>query len=127
MAEEKKIETNAKNIAVIRIHGQTKLKKEIKDTLKMLNLLKKNSCVVVPATSTYLGMIKKVKDVVTWGDIDNETLKLLKEKRDKGKKFFSLAPPKGGYGRKGTKMPFKLGGTLGPRKEKINQFIKNMI
>lgn len=131
MAEEKqeikKEQSADKKIAVIRITGRTKLKKEIISTLAMLNLPKKNSCVIVPANPSMMGMIKRVKDYVTWGDIDDETSKLLKEKKDKGKKFFSLNPPKGGYGRKGTKMPFKLGGALGPRKEKINDIIKRMI
>ena len=130
--QSKEIETkeaqDTKKIAIVRITGKVKLKKKIKSTLAMLNLPKKNSCVIIPATPSYLGMIKKLKDVITWGDIDDETLNLLKEKRSKeNQKFFTLHPPIGGYGKKGTKMPFKLGGALGPRKEKINDFIKKML
>ena len=34
---------------------------------------------------------------------------------------------KGGFERKGTKMPFHLGGALGNRKEKINDLIRRML
>ena len=60
-------------------------------------------------------MVKKVKDYVTWGEINEETLKELVKKRGefvkqnsdnyfefekkKYKKFFRLSPPKKGYGR----------------------------
>ena len=136
MAEEQK-QTGEKKIAVIRIRGIIGLKKDIKDTLKMLRLYNKNWCVVVDATPSVLGMIKKVKDYITWGEIDDETFSLLKEKRGektKNKKgeevlkpFFRMHPPRGGFERKGIKIPFNLGGALGNRKEKINDLIKKMI
>ena len=43
------------------------------------------------------------------------------------KPFFRLHPPRKGFERKGIKMPFKLGGVLGPRGDKINNLIKKMI
>jgi large subunit ribosomal protein L30 len=122
-----KKEIVGKKIAVIRIAGHVRLKNEIVDTLKMLNLNKKNSCIVILENPSMMGMIKKVKDRVTWGEIDEETYKLLKEKRDKGEKYFALNPPRGGYARKGTKLPFKMGGALGYRKDKINDLIRRMI
>jgi large subunit ribosomal protein L30 len=124
-------------IALIRIGGQTKLNKEIKDTLNILSLHKKLTCIVLNATPPVLGMTKKVKDYITFGEINEETLKLLKEKRGKKtkdkdgkavyKKFFRLHPPKGGFERKGTKVAFTAGGALGDRKEKINDLIKRML
>ena len=77
-----------KRIAVIRIHGKTGLKKGIRDTLNMLRLYKKNSCIVITNTKEFSGMINKVKEYVTWGDIDEKTFKLLLEKRGRivGKK-----------------------------------------
>ncbi len=143
---------NEKKIAVIRVRGLVRVKKKINDTLKMLRLYKKNCCIVVPPTQTYLGMIKKVKDYVTYGEINDETFKLLIEKRGhlykerekdtkgkisynkffihdnkKYKKYFRLNPPKKGFGRKGIKLSFKVGGALGYRGEKINDLIKRMI
>ena len=77
-----------KKIAIIRIRGKIGLKKGIKDTLNLLRLFNKHTCVVVDGNENYSGMIKKVKDYVTWGEIDFETFKLLLEKRGKlpGKK-----------------------------------------
>lgn len=124
--------SEASRIAVIRVRGGIGVKNEIRDTLKMLNLHRCNYCVVVPKNDSYAGMIKKVKDYVTYGEIDDETYKLLVEKRgkksrEKLKAFFRLNPPKKGFGRKGIKMPFNKGGALGLRDVKINELIKRMI
>jgi len=73
----------SKQIAIIRVRGDLKKSQEVRDTLQMLKLYKKNSCVVVKNTDGYVGMLKKVKDVVTWGEIDKETFKLLLTKRGK--------------------------------------------
>lgn len=70
-------------IAIIRIRGLTGIRKPIADTMKMLRLYNKNNCVVVDSTPDVFGMINKVKDYITWGEIDNETFKLLLEKRGK--------------------------------------------
>lgn len=115
------------NIAIIRVRGITGVRLDIKKTLDMLNLRRKNNCVVVPNTDAHQGMIKKVKDFVTYGHIDESTLKELKEKKGADVKIFRLNPPKGGFARKGIKKPFSMGGALGDRKEKINDLIKRMI
>ena len=84
-----------------------------------------------------MGMLNKTKDFITYGEIDEDTLKELREKRlektkDKQgkeveKKFFRLSPPRGGFERKGIKASFNIGGVLGPRGDKINDLIKRMI
>ena len=135
--EKKESEKPSKKIAIVRVRGDVNLKKTLKDTLKMLKLYRKNYCVIYDAKPSILGMVNKVKDYVTWGEIDQETLNLLIEKRGektknkKGKEllkpFFRLAPPRKGFGRKGIKLPFHLSGALGNRKEKINDLIKRMI
>lgn len=124
-------------IAVVRVRGLTGIRKDMKDTLSMLRLYKKNYCVILNNTPSIIGMIKKVNDYVTYGLIDEETLKLLVEKRGEKKKdskgkealrpFFRLSPPRKGFGRKGIKFPFNVSGALGDRKEKINDLIKRMI
>ena len=117
-----------KFIAIIRIRGETGVGKEIKDTLSMLNLNTKFSCAVLPKTTLYQGMATKVKDFATYGDIDEETLKLLNDKRKiKGKKIYRLSPPRKGFERKGTKRTYTEGGALGDRKEDINILIKKMV
>ena len=121
--KEKKEKTQ--ELAVVRIRGSMKVNKKIVNTLEMLNLKKVHNCILINNTPTNMGMIKKCKDYITWGEINAETKKLL-EKRKK-KKFFTLAPPKGGFERKGIKLPFTLGGVLGFRGENINILIKKMI
>jgi len=138
-------------IAVIRVRGVTGIRKEIKDTLEMLRLHRKNYCVVIENIPTNLGMLKKVKDYVTYGEIDEETYKELVAKRAEdyngrvtdstgkikynkfreveGKKikpYFRLSPPRKGFG-KSIKQPFVKGGALGYRKEMINELIKRML
>lgn len=76
--QEKKV---VKRIALIRIKGKPGLKVEIKKTLDLLSLYKKNHCVVIPATPVYVGMVEKVKNTITWGEIDEKTCKMLLEKR----------------------------------------------
>lgn len=77
-----------KRIVIIRIKGKAGLKRSVKDTFQMLRLYKKNNAVVVSNTPAYAGMIAKIQDAVTWGEIDEETCKLLLQKRGKlpGKK-----------------------------------------
>jgi len=77
-----------KQIAIIRIRGKVGLHREVRDTLNMLRLYGQNQCVVVPSNPSYTGMIFKVKDYITWGEVDEETLTLLLQKRGKlaGKK-----------------------------------------
>lgn len=72
-----------RHIAVIRIRGSANLKQELIDTFRMLCLYKKNTCVVVQNTDSYVGMLKKIKDYATWGEIDEETFKSLLQKRGK--------------------------------------------
>jgi len=84
-----------------------------------------------------MGMVKIAKDFVTWGPIDEATLKLLIDKRQektkgkdgkiKEKPFFRLQPPRKGFGRKGIKETFSNSGALGNRGEKINDLIQRMI
>ncbi len=72
-----------RRIAIVRVRGNANIRKEVLDTLDMLRLYNKNGCVIIPNTPSYLGMLKKVKDFVTWGEIDKETLKELLLKRGK--------------------------------------------
>ena len=140
------------NIAIVRIRGSININQKIKNTMNLLRLYNKNYCVVLKNTPSIKGMVNKIKDYITWGEIDDETYKLLIEKRGKeykgpekdskekikykkfivvdGKKykpFFALNPPRKGYGRKGIKIVFKAGGALGYRGEKITDLIKRMI
>lgn len=74
--------------AVIRLRGKGDLRREVKDTLTMLHLTRQNHCVVVPQNPTYAGMLRLVKDYVTWGEVDEQVLAraLLKRGRRVGDK-----------------------------------------
>jgi ribosomal protein L30/L7E len=117
----------AGHFAVILIRGRIDFKQDVKDTLDMLRLKKKHTCVIVPINPTYQGMIMKVKDAVTWGTVSDETIALLQEKRGSDNKVFHLNSPKGGFERKGIKVAYVNKGALGDRKDNINELIKNML
>lgn len=68
-------------LAVVRIRGTVGVRREFEDTMKILRLKSPNNCVVVPDTPTYRGMVNKVKDYVTFGELDFETFLATMEKR----------------------------------------------
>ena len=72
-----------KYIAIVRVRGSINLRREIEDTFRMLRLYKKNTCTLIPNTNSYINMLKKIKDYATWGEINEETFKLLLQKRGK--------------------------------------------
>lgn len=136
MAEDKKTEskkTQAGKLAVILIRSIVSIKPDVRKTLDLLKLRNKNVCVLIEDNESNRGMLQTVKDYVTFGTIDAETEKILVEKRGektkdgKLKGFFRLHPPRKGYGRKGIKTPFKVGGALGNRDSAINDLIVRMI
>lgn len=143
---------NTKQLAAIRVRGIVGMSQRIESTLSMLKLYRKNYCTIIPNSSSYIGMLKKTKDYVTWGEIDEGTFKTLVSKRGeefkdretdaagkiryndfitadnkKIKKYFRLNAPRKGFGRKGLKHSFKEGGALGYRGEAINDLIKRML
>lgn len=70
-----------KRVAVIRIHGGAKLRHDVVKTFDLLKLYKKHTCIVVPANAIYAGMINKIKDFSTWGEVSPEVFRKLLEKR----------------------------------------------
>lgn len=136
--------------AVVRIRGLVGVRKDIKDTLAMLRLHRKMHCVVLQENDSIRGMLQKVKDYVAYGNIDDDTLRLLITKRGrkigderlsteevevtfnmfkKGEKpdikpIFRLTPPSGGF-KKSIKQHYPKG-ELGYRKE-INELLRRMI
>jgi len=113
-------------LAVIRVRGTTGVRSDIEDTMKMLRLYKKNFMVILEKNAVNEGKVERCKDYVTWGEVNEETLKKLTAKL-KDAKFYRLNSPKKGYGRKGIKTSFKAGGALGYRGEKINDLIMRML
>jgi len=121
-----------KMIALVRIKGELHLNQDIKETLFRLRLRRKFACVVLENPSeVHMGMIKKVRDLIAFGEINKETYKELVEKRGrkvegKLKPFFRLHPPRKGID---TKMHFgeTTRGVLGDNGDKINDLIRRML
>ncbi len=68
--------------AIIRIRGRVDVPPDIEHTLKLLRLHKKFHMVIYPSTLPGIkGMLQKVKDWVTWGEIDYDTLVEVLRKR----------------------------------------------
>ncbi|MBI4149410.1 uL30 family ribosomal protein [Candidatus Woesearchaeota archaeon] len=139
-------------IAVVRVRGGGRASEKIHDTLRMLNLHAQNSCVVIEDTPAYLGMLRKVKDYVTWGPMSDALFRELVARKGRaydgrvqdsrgkityhrwievdGKRYyrsFALSPPRKGYGRKGIKQGFGAGGALGDRGKDIQNLLSRMI
>jgi len=123
-------------IAAIRLRGNVNLPKKTRDTLEMLKLKNTHNCRILPDKKSYEGMLKKVEGYVTWGEINQETLEKLLDKKEiekpknieeKGiEKTIKLHPPKGGF--KGSKKRhYNNKGELGNRGKEINQLIERMI
>jgi large subunit ribosomal protein L30 len=69
--------------AVVRIRGHVNVHPKIKKTLSLLNLTRANHCVLVPENKAMKGMLQVAKDYVTWGEVTDETIANLLEKRGK--------------------------------------------
>lgn len=139
-------------IALIRITGQVRVDADITETLNRLRLGKKFTCALAKETPEMLGMIKKVKDYIAYGKIDEKTLIELIKARGKiigdtkakikdaekiakevmaGKKleelkikpFFGLHPARGGIDSK----HHYPKGVIGNHGEDINKLIMRML
>jgi large subunit ribosomal protein L30 len=134
--------------AVIQIRSTINAKREVTDTLKMLNLHRVNNCTIVPKTNSYQGMLQKTKDYITWGEINEDTLKQLltnispppkgkmetitkdlltdkKKLKEITHPVIRLHPPHKGY--RGIKKPYTMGGSLGYRGQEINELLMRMV
>ncbi|MFA5485160.1 MAG: hypothetical protein WC260_02870 [Candidatus Pacearchaeota archaeon] len=112
-------------IAVIRIAGQCKLGNKVINTFERLKLGKKYSCILIDEKDKIrMGMVNSIKNFVTFGEISENLIKELKEKRDKGKGVFFLHPPRGGL-KKSSKLAYPKG-ILGKNNE-IDKLLERML
>jgi len=147
---EKKGAFSGKLMAAVRIRGAFMMRKEVKDTLKMMRLNRKNHCVLIRVTDSSKGMLQKTKDYLTFGEISEKVLRemiikrgrigsrkltseeaenAVKEAMTEGKlksikPVFRLTPASGGF--REIKQFFPRG-ELGYRGEKINELLEKMI
>jgi len=74
MAKKERAQEPKKRLVLVRVRGEVHIKKDIADTLEMLHLKRANACSIVDNRPEYLGMVKKVKDYIAWGELDESTL-----------------------------------------------------
>jgi len=67
----------SKKIAIVRIRGIIDINSGVENAFKRLRLFRKNGCVVIDGNRSYKGVLQKIKDYATWGEIDEETFKTL--------------------------------------------------
>lgn len=72
---------------VVRMRGTVNVPYWANTTLESLNLSKKFRATIVPESTEYLGMLNRIRQLVTWCRVDNETVKDLLDK--KGRKTAS--------------------------------------
>ena len=139
--------------AIVRVKGNVNIRRDIKDTLQMLRLKAVNNCSIFPVNDSVKGMLQKVGNYVTWGEVDKAVLEKLVSKRgrvqgdkkpdektakevtkkieDSGslknleiKPVFKLSPPSKGYISVKSRYP---DGDAGYRGVKINELLEKMI
>lgn len=152
-------------IAVIRIRGSANVPSAQKMILEQMGLPRPNNVVLIEDSDTYLGMLQKVRHLVTFGTPSEKVIEYLLRKRGQVKGYgkltdqyvsensgfssiadlaknmlegkatvkdipmlnrtFRCTPPSKGY--ENVKQFFQVGGSLGNRREKIDDLLKRMI
>lgn len=70
-----------KCLAVVRVRGVAGMSPKAKKTLEILHLTRNCHITLVDNRPSFLGMLKKVRNYVTWGEITKENVLLLLKKR----------------------------------------------
>ena len=59
---------------VIRVRSDRTVERTIRETMEHLNLTRVTHAVLIPENDAYAGMLQKVKDFVTWGEVSAEAV-----------------------------------------------------
>lgn len=111
--------------AAILVRGDVRISGDVRDTLFMLKLRKKHAAILIDETNKPLaGMLHKVKHRITYGPVSPEMQKRLEAVMKDG--VAHLAPPIGGFERKGIKKAVTEGGALGQR-ESMDKILGKML
>ena len=70
-----------KCLVAVRIRGLSDVPQKTKDTLMMLRLTRNCHATLLDNRPGYLGMLRRSRNCLTWGEISKETIFLLLEKR----------------------------------------------
>ena len=77
MAEQRKC------LVAVRIRGLSDIPQVTKDTLMMLRLTRNCHATLLDDRPAYVGMLRKSKNCLTWGEVSQETIAFLLKKRGK--------------------------------------------
>jgi large subunit ribosomal protein L30 len=89
-----------KCFAVVKVRGTISAQREARETLEMLRLDKTNNAVLIDNRPSYIGMLYRVQNYVTWGEVSKETVAMLLKERGRlagGKKLTDEAVATLGY------------------------------
>ncbi len=89
-----------KCFAVVKVRGTISAKREARETLDMLRLDKTNNAVLIDNRPSFIGMLFRVQNYVTWGEVSKETVAMLLKERGRlagGKKLTAEFAEKLGY------------------------------
>lgn len=75
------MEKGQKCLAAVRIRGTVNVRKEVENTLRMLNLQRDCHATLIDDRPSFLGMLRKAQDIITWGEVSKETISILLKKR----------------------------------------------
>jgi len=75
------MEKGQKCLAAVRIRGTVNVRKEVENTLRMLNLQRNYHATLIDDRPSFLGMLRKAQDIITWGEVSKETISILLKKR----------------------------------------------
>lgn len=141
-------------LAVMLIRGTISTRPQVRETLKRLNLTRKNAVVFIEDTPQTRGMLHVVNDYVTFGEASEAVIAKVVEARGEQPKMraprvpgdkpkpatgrqgtiagksvrlpIRLSPPRGGFERGGIKKSVGNGGALGERKN-MDDLLTRMI
>ena len=68
-------------LAVVRLRGSVGMNRELRHVFRLIHLNRKNHATLVENTPERMGMILKVKDYITWGEVTPDTISMLLRRR----------------------------------------------
>jgi large subunit ribosomal protein L30 len=89
-----------KCFAVVKVRGTIRAQREARETLELLRLAKTNNAVLIDNRPSYIGMLYRVQNYVTWGEVSKETVAMLLKERGRlagGEKITDESVEKLGY------------------------------
>ena len=89
-----------KCFAVVKVRGTISAQREARETLELLRLVRTNNAVLIDNRPSYIGMLYRVQNYVTWGEVSKGTVALLLKERGRfagGEKITGESVEKLGY------------------------------